>query len=161
MVISLLALSILSFSTKQFKCMPCGERCDNVVYDSPGKCSHCQMSLVDAATITFKNINPADLCKYLSEHPETILLDVRTKDEFEGKGNPNYGVLKNAFNIPIQELEKRTTEIDSLKDREIIVYCSHSRRSPRASYILTQLGFKKITNLDGGMSVLKDNSCKK
>ena len=141
--------------------MPCGERCDNVIYDSPGKCSHCQMSLVDAATITFKNISPADLCKYLSEHPETILLDVRTKNEFEGKGNPNYGVLRNALNIPIQELEKRTTEIDSLKDREIIVYCSHSHRSPQASYILTQQGFNKVINLDGGMSVLKDNSCKK
>ncbi len=70
------------------------------------------------------------------------------------------GRLKNAINVPIQELEEKIGTLAAYKDREIIVYCSLSRRSPRASYILTQNGFKKVTNMAGGMSMMKDNSCK-
>lgn len=90
-----------------------------------------------------------------------VLLDVRTKEEFEGAADPNYGSLKNAINIPIDELENRIKSIDHLKNKEIIVYCSHSHRSPRASYLLNQKGFKKVTNMSGGMSMLKDGDCKK
>jgi rhodanese-related sulfurtransferase len=84
---------------------------------------------------------------------------VRTKDEFEGKSNPKFGTLKNAINIPIQVLEEKISTLDQYKDKEIIVYCSHSRRSPRASYILTQHGFSNVTNMAGGMSEMKDKAC--
>ena len=54
-------------------------------------------------------------------------------------------------------------ELEKYKDKEIVVYCSHSRRSPRASYILTRNGFKNVTNMLGGMSVwkeqVKQNDC--
>jgi len=61
----------------------------------------------------------------------------------------------------VQELEKDISTLAPYKDREIIVYCSHSHRSPRASYILTQNGFSNVTNMAGGMSVMKDTSCMK
>jgi len=89
-----------------------------------------------------------------------ILLDVRTKDEFDGNIEPKLGRLKNAINLPIQELEAKIELLAGYKDKEIIVYCSRSHRSPMASYILTQNGFKKVTNMAGGMSVMRDNSCK-
>ncbi|MBK9570546.1 MAG: rhodanese-like domain-containing protein [Chitinophagaceae bacterium] len=45
----------------------------------------------------------------------------------------------------------------------MVVYCSHSHRSPRASYMLTQNGFKHVTNMQQGMSVwkerVKDKAC--
>jgi rhodanese-related sulfurtransferase len=47
-------------------------------------------------------------------------------------------------------------ELKSYKNKNIIVYCSHSHRSPRASYILNQNGFKNVTNMAGGMSVWND-----
>lgn len=99
------------------------------------------------------------LCQYMAAHPNVVLLDVRTKEEFEGKADPNYGTLKNAINVPVQELEKNISKLVSYKEREIIVYCSHSHRSPRACYILTQNGFSNVTNMAGGMSVMKDKSC--
>jgi rhodanese-related sulfurtransferase len=89
------------------------------------------------------------------------LLDVRTKEEFEGKADPNFGALKNSINIPIQELESRLPSINNLKKKEIIAYCSHNHRSPQASYILTQHGFHKVINMSGGMSVMTDKSCMK
>jgi rhodanese-related sulfurtransferase len=89
------------------------------------------------------------------------LLDVRSKREFEEKATPNYGTLRNAISIPIQQMDKRINELNAYKNKEIIVYCSHSQRSSRVSYQLTQNGFNKVTNMQGGLSVLKDDSCKK
>lgn len=144
-----------------YQCLPCGADCDDSSYTKPGKCDHCQMDLVKKSTVVFKNIPAADICSYIESHPNSILLDVRTKKEFEGKGDPDYGSLKNAINIPIRDLEKRWIELNEYKDREIIVYCSHSHRSPQATYLLTQKGFQNVMNMSGGMSQLKNSSCKK
>jgi len=94
-------------------------------------------------------------------HPQTILLDVRTKAEYEGTVSENFGTLRGSINIPIQELTQRFSELEKYKGKEILVYCSHSHRSPQAAYFLTQHGFDKVLNMSGGMSVLQDSSCKK
>ena len=144
-----------------FKCLPCGNDCDKTEYTKEGKCTHCGMKLVPASTISFTEISPSDICDYITQHPQTLLLDVRTKGEYEGKSNPDFGTLKGAINIPIQELGQRLTELETYKDHEIVVICSHSRRSPQAAYLLTQNGFKKVINMAGGMSTLQDKTCKK
>lgn len=147
-------------SPEIYKCIPCGYDCDKQVYDKPGQCPSCHMELVKPSSIVFKTIQPSEICSYIKKHPNVVLLDVRTKVEFEGKADPNFGTLKNAINLPIQEFDSKLSSIDSLKNKEIIVFCSHSHRSPRASHLLTQNGFTNVTNMAGGMSVLKDNSCK-
>jgi len=156
-----------SFSTQnelaekpEFKCLPCGLDCDKVTYEKGGTCKDCEMELVHASSITFTTIEPSAICEYISKHPDVVLLDVRTKEEFEGNAEPDFGTLKNAINIPIQELEANMGSLEKYKDKNIIVFCSHSHRSPRASYMLTQKGFALVTNMAGGMSVLKDSSCK-
>ena len=118
------------------------------------------MPLVKKSEIRFKNIEPSELCAYIRENPQTVLLDVRTKAEFEGKVEPELGSLKHAINIPIQDLESKISQLTNYKNREIIVYCSRSHRSPQASYILNQKGFRRVINLAGGLSMMKDNSCK-
>jgi len=144
-----------------YRCLPCGQDCDKTVFTKPGKCPSCHMDLVKSSSITFKSIDPSLICAYIKSHPKTILLDVRTKEEFEGKASPNFGTLKNAINIPIQELQDRVSEINAYKNREIIVFCSHSHRSPRAAHLLTQNSFKQVKNMSGGMSVMVDKNCKK
>ena len=145
-----------------YACIPCGHDCDKESYTQDGECPHCKMRLVKKASIVFNSIQPAEVCDYLASNPGIILLDVRTSNEFTGKADPDFGRLKNAINIPIQELEKRLPELDQHKGKEIIVYCSHSRRSPQASWVLTQNGFTKVTNMDGGMSEWKsvNENCK-
>jgi len=152
---------ITNASNDEYQCIPCGYDCDDKIYTERGTCAHCQMELVKMNTINFKNIQTSEICKYINDHPGIILLDVRTKEEFEGNAKQDFGTLKNAINIPIQELKSKLTTLNPYKDQEIIVYCSHSHRSPQASYLLSQNGFKNITNLSGGMSELKDTSCKK
>jgi rhodanese-related sulfurtransferase len=144
---------------EEWVCLPCGQDCDNTIHEQAGTCTACNMQLVKRSAIIFKTISPAEICNYISAHPNVVLLDVRTREEFEGRANPDFGTLKNAINIPIQELEKRLPEIDSLKNKELIVFCSHSHRSPRASYLLTQNGFTNVTNMSVGMSGMKDKTC--
>ncbi len=45
-----------------------------------------------------------------------------------------------------------TNELSKYKKSEVIVYCSHSHRSPRASYILGTHGFTNVKNMSGGVS---------
>lgn len=137
----------------EYTCMPCGSDCDKAVFEKGGTCTQCNMALVDKTTISHKTIKPEEMCALDSK--KVIFLDVRTPAEFEGTAELKFGAIKNAINIPIQELETRIKGLEKYKDKEIIVYCSHSRRSPRASYILTQNGFKNVTNMAGGMSVWK------
>ena len=159
-----LVISLYSFSYKNkassvvYTCLPCGSGCDSMTYDKPGTCSHCNMKLVDRSTIVHKNIEPGKMCSL--DEKNVLFLDVRTAAEFNGMAQDKFGAIKNAINIPVQELETRMNELKKYKDKEIIVYCSHSHRSPRASYMLTQNGFKKVTNMLGGMSVWKEQVTK-
>src|ERR1043165_4711649 len=119
----------------EYTCTPCGSDCDTVIHSSKGMCSHCNMPLVDRSTIVHKNIQPDQMCSLNEKN--VILLDVRTPAEFNGTAPDKFGAIKNAINIPVQELETRINELEKYKDKEIVVYCSHSHRSPRASYMLT------------------------
>jgi len=148
----------VSHSDTQYVCLPCGGDCDHAVYTKAGTCSHCMMKLVDKASIKFNSIEPDAICVFMKDMGEknVVLLDVRSPGEFNGKDKDKFGKLKGAINIPVDELEKRIAELNKYKNKDIIVYCSHSHRSPRASYILTQKGFNKVTNMLYGMSEWKN-----
>lgn len=149
-----------SQSQDAYQCLPCGRDCDKPTYAKGGECRDCNMKLVKKSTVVHKSISPSEICEYIKNHPNAILLDVRSEDEFKGKRDPEYGRLKNAINIPVQLLERRLGTINDLKDKEVLVYCSHSHRSPRASYLLTQNGFTNVTNMDGGLSRVSDRDCR-
>jgi rhodanese-related sulfurtransferase len=136
-------------SKTKYQCTPCGGDCDKYTYNKAGDCPHCHMKLVKQTTVEYKTIQPSEICEYIKQQ----------KEEFEGTKYPEHGTIRNAINIPIQDLESRLDELAAYKDRELIVYCSHSKRSPRASYFLMQKGFSNVTNLEGGMSVMKDDDC--
>lgn len=61
-----------------------------------------------------------------------ILLDVRTREEFEG------GHLPGAKNIPVQELGARLSELP--KGAKVVVYCRSGGRSAAASQVLKGRG---------------------
>src|SRR5688572_12780555 len=65
-----------------YQCLPCGADCDKETYNQTGKCSDCHMQLVKKSSVVFKSIQPTAICDYIKNHPEAMLLDVRTKEEF-------------------------------------------------------------------------------
>jgi len=143
-------------NTEEFVCLPCGQECDNKIYSKPGMCNSCGMELIKKSSLKFKNIDLDEMCKRINANPNVVLLDVRTPAEFNGstKDFPSFGHFKKAININIQELEGRVSELSKYKDSEVIVYCSHSHRSPQASYLLGAHGFKNVKNMIGGVSTL-------
>jgi rhodanese-related sulfurtransferase len=143
---------------KEYVCLPCGNSCDAGVYNKPGTCSACHMELVEKSALKFKNLSLDEMCERLNANPVVVLLDVRSPGEFKGTGFNTYGHFKNAININITQLEGRLTELEKFKNSEIIVYCSHSQRSPRASFLLISKGFKNVKNMAGGVSTLPKQS---
>ncbi|MFZ1530433.1 MAG: rhodanese-like domain-containing protein [Ferruginibacter sp.] len=139
---------------KEYVCIPCGYECDKAVHTKPGTCSSCKMELVLKETIAHKDINPAELCSMSGTN--IVFLDVRTPGEFAGTAPDKFGAIKNAINIPVQQLAQRLNELQEFKGRKIVVYCSHAHRSAAASYLLTQNGYGQVFNMLGGMSVWKD-----
>ncbi len=71
-----------------------------------------------------------------------ILLDVRTKEEFEA------GYIVNAINIPIDDLRERMHELD--QNKKIFIYCLGGLRGYLAQRILRQNNFQNVLNLSGG-----------
>lgn len=105
----------------------------------------------------YKTIFAKDLCKLASGNQEFVLIDVRSPGEFSDTSQYNYlniGHLKSAINIPIDSIQKDIAVLNPYKDKTMVFYCSHSQRSRRVSYLLSQKGFSEIYNLNGGMSHL-------
>jgi rhodanese-related sulfurtransferase len=105
--------------------------------------------------VTYKTVDPAELCSLLRDNPGYLLLDVRSAGEHNDTSRftgLNIGHLKNARNIDIRELPKRWKEIENYKQKPVFVYCSHSQRSRRASRLLADSGFTNIFNINGGLT---------
>ena len=77
------------------------------------------------------------------------LIDVRTPDEYKA------GHITNAKNINFYAADFKDQMEKLDKSKAIAVYCGVGGRSGKASTILTQLGFKTIYDLQGGMSAWK------
>lgn len=69
-----------------------------------------------------------------------VLLDVRTPEEFR-QGHP-----EPALNIPVQELQRRLTEVGPPGTR-VVVYCAAGGRSAMAVQMLRAGGYTDVFDL--------------
>ena len=94
---------------------------------------------------TINDIDIKELKEILCFNKNTILLDVRSKQEF------NEGHLNGAINIPLYELN--TCCNCKLKNKEeiIIVYCQSGIRSKKAIKVLYKNGYTNLYNLKDGL----------
>lgn len=111
--------------------------------------SSCAVKLVQQKPSIYIDVTPVEAQRKIEQNKKVLILDVRTKEEF------SEWHLKNAVNIPVQELEGRLDELEKYKDFEIIVYCKGGVRSKMASEILVKNGFKYVYNLSGGINEWK------
>ncbi|HZD50026.1 MAG TPA: molybdopterin-synthase adenylyltransferase MoeB [Silvibacterium sp.] len=88
-------------------------------------------------------ITAVELKKRLDNKDDIFVLDVREPHEYQ---IANLG----AKLIPLGDLPVRAGELD--KDAEIIVHCKSGGRSQKAAEFLAQSGFKKVSNLAGGIT---------
>jgi rhodanese-related sulfurtransferase len=99
---------------------------------------------VEAQTI--KKLDPQNFEKQLKESKDPILVDVRTPGEYA------QGHLANAVLIDIysDDFKSRIGKLD--KSKPVFVYCKAGSRSSSAVGVFTEMGFKEIYDLSGGIT---------
>ncbi|MEO8769861.1 MAG: rhodanese-like domain-containing protein [Ferruginibacter sp.] len=93
--------------------------------------------------------------RFASINKDILLLDVRDANSFTNTHKDSYrnvGHLKNAINIPAADIEKRITELESYKDKELLIYSlGGNKEMYEVAKILKEKGFKKINILVNGL----------
>lgn len=92
-----------------------------------------------------KNIDVASFKAMIDTNKQAIILDVRTKPEFESghlaKAN-NIDWNSSSFNAQVEKLDKNAV---------LLIYCRSGARSSAAMKRMVSLGFKEIYNMQGGI----------
>ncbi len=93
--------------------------------------------------MALKDISTSD-AKKLLQTPNAIVLDVRTKEEFDS------GHIQNALNIDFfsSAFEKEIEKLD--KSKAYLIVCKSGNRSKLAQKIMAKLGFENTQNVSGG-----------
>lgn len=94
---------------------------------------------------TKENLTKEEVKQMMKNNSNTILLDVRSYQEYEE------GHLENAINIPTYELYRNAPRILKDKNCTIITYCTIGIRSKNAINILRKMGYKNLYHLEGGI----------
>ncbi|MCB2289878.1 rhodanese-like domain-containing protein [Clostridium sp. CS001] len=102
----------------------------------------------------FKNVNSEEAYNLINEDKRFIILDVRTKEEYDD------GHIPGAKLVPVQILPMKLDELSEFKDKPILVYCASGGRSPRAVDALVNDDFQNIYHLSRGLSSWRHNLTK-
>ena len=99
-----------------------------------------------------KQIKSSEIKKFIEDNPNTVLLDVRTEDEWNTVGKPDTKVLgiKTHFITISQEpnfLETVRKNID--KKEQVLVMCAAGGRSVIAANLLAKEGYITLNVADG------------
>jgi len=97
-------------------------------------------STSDASEI--KLLNPDEFAKQSSKQ---IIIDVRTPKEFES------GHIKEALNINFMDNGFLEQMAKLNMDKPVYLYCRSGKRSAAAAKKLKDLGFKDVSDLEGGI----------
>ena len=104
-----------------------------------------------------KQITCKEIKDYLKKNPESVLLDVRTQEEWDNDGKPDGNkiglktyfleIRRNAFFDFVQEFNN----LNINQDKEILVICKSGERSQISAELLSKENYKSINISDGFM----------
>ena len=115
--------------------------------------------LIADALTDIDELFPWDLEEYLENHPDSLLLDIREPDEFEGAH------LKNSIHVPRGILEQACEwdyaetipELVNARERPVLVICRSGNRSVLAALTMKMLGYKNLSSLKMGVKGCNDS----
>ena len=104
-----------------------------------------------------KQITCKEIKDYLKNNPESVLLDVRTQEEWDNDGKPDgdkiglktyfLEIRRDAFFDFVQEFNN----LNINKDKEVLVICKSGERSQISAELLSKENYKSINISDGFM----------
>jgi rhodanese-related sulfurtransferase len=95
------------------------------------------------------DITVQELKERMDNGEKLHIIDVREPHEFE---EFNIG----AQLIPLGTLPEKLSELNTLKNEEVIVHCRSGARSGNAKLYMMDSGFTNVRNLLGGMMAWRD-----
>lgn len=101
-----------------------------------------------------KKLSVSDFEKTMASSGQKIILDVRTADEYQS-GHIQDAILMDYYK---NDFKQQLSKLD--KNKPVFVYCASGGRSGSASDILSDMGFKQVYDLKGGMNAWKRDSKK-
>lgn len=102
---------------------------------------------INPAKKTGKYVEPNEF-KELKNSEDVVILDVRSNYEH------SVGKFKNAITLDIEnfrDFPDKVKELENLKDKKIITYCTGGIKCEKASAYLLEKGFKDVYQLHGGI----------
>lgn len=102
---------------------------------------------IDPTVKTGKHINGEEFLN-LKEQDNVVVLDVRSNYEH------NVGKFKDAVTLDIEnfrDFPEKIEELENLKDKKVITYCTGGIKCEKASALLLEAGFKDVYQLHGGI----------
>lgn len=131
----------LSIAILPFLLAACGaaSQDNNVAENSADEKSQETQNLV-----LMDNVNAAKAADFITAHPKAVVIDVRTPDEFAE------GHIAHAINVDYRAEDFRG-QLDALdKNAHYVLHCKSGNRSGKSLEIMKELGFSRITHMDGG-----------
>ena len=121
------------FSVFGFSCSKTGNEKQDLVMSKEAK---------NGKKAEYKKIT-SDEAKKMMESEKTIVVDVRTLEEY------NEGHIPNAVSIPLETIENEAEAKLKNKDDLILVYCRSGRRSREAALKLIEKGYTNVIDFGG------------
>ena len=118
-------------------------------------------TLVQDALTQVKTISPSEALE-LSNKNECNLIDIRDAVELQ-----NLGRIENSFHVSRGLLEfsihpdsafVQNNNLDL--NKELVLFCAAGGRSALAAKTLKEMGFKKVSHIDGGFKLMKNSGFK-
>ena len=106
-----------------------------------------------------KQIKSSEIKKFLESNTETVLLDVRTEDEWNSVGKPdtkNFGIKSYFITISQDSNFLESVKQNINKKNQVLVMCAAGGRSMIAANILANEGYD-VLNISDGFSGNKED----
>ena len=103
----------------------------------------CGQDIENDQGAVYVNITAEEAKQIMDSEEGYIILDTRTREEFEE------GHIPGAVLIPHDQIKEKAEEVLTDKDQLILVYCRSGRRSKIAAEALVELGYTNIKEFGG------------
>jgi rhodanese-related sulfurtransferase len=104
-----------------------------------------KQQICQEAKAAARHISPTDLQSKIAANEELVLLDIRTRAEYDA------GHIAHAIWLPRGFLEFKIESLVSDPKAEIVVYCLKSCRGSVAAITLQDMGYQNVSDLEGGL----------
>lgn len=95
-----------------------------------------------------KQLSPAEWKRMMEEDPDVVLLDVR--NSFESAAGRFEGAVVCEIEH-FRELPAYVAQLEPLKEKKVLMYCTGGIRCEKASALLRSRGFERVFQLHGGI----------